>query len=113
MSVLAALAALGLGLALLQLGLVEARLQLLERRGAVLVLRTLVLAGDDDPGRDMRDAHRAVGRVDVLAARSRGPVGIDPQIGFIDVDLDVVVDLGIDPDARKARVPACIRHRTG
>src|SRR5438105_4981434 len=35
-------------LALLQLGLVETRFQLLHRRSAILVLRSLVLAGDDD-----------------------------------------------------------------
>ena len=60
----------GLGFALLQLGFVQPRFQLLHRRGAVLVLRALVLAGDDDPRRDVGDADRAVGRVDVLPARA-------------------------------------------
>ena len=70
----------GLGLALLQLGLVEPRLELLHRLGPVLVLRALVLAGDDDAGREMGDAHRAVGGVDVLPAGARRAVGVDAQL---------------------------------
>src|SRR6185369_7196336 len=45
---------------------------------------------------------------DVLAARSRRSVGIDPQVLVLDLDVDVVIDFGIDPDAREARVPAGI-----
>ena len=37
----------------------------------VLVLALLVLARDDDAGRDVRDAHGRVGRVHALAARAR------------------------------------------
>ena len=76
----------GLRFALLQLGLVQPRLQLLHRRGAVLVLGALVLAGDDDPGGNMGDPDRAVGRVDVLPACARRAIGVDPQIGFVDLD---------------------------
>src|SRR4029078_2387355 len=43
-------------LALLELRFVQARLQLLERRSAVLVLRTLVLAGYDGPCPALRAA---------------------------------------------------------
>src|SRR6185503_19764313 len=42
------------------------------------------------------DADRRVGDVDVLAAGARGAVGVDAQVLVDDVDLDVVVDLGID-----------------
>ena len=93
-------------LALLQLGLVEARAQHVPGGGAVLVLRALLLAGDDDAGRDMGDAHGGIGRVDVLAAGARGAVGVDPAVGLLDLDLDAVVDHRIDPDGGEARVAA-------
>ena len=72
--------------------------------GAVLVLRAVVLARDDDSGRNVGDPNRTVGGVDVLTARARRAIGIDAQIGFVDLDVDVVVDLGIDPDAGEAGV---------
>ena len=53
----------------------------------------------------MRDAHRGVGLVDVLAARARGTKGIDAQIGRVDLDVDRLVDLGIHEDAGKRRMP--------
>src|SRR5579862_6446309 len=55
----------GLGLLLLELDLVEARAQHVPARRAVLVLRALGLAGDRDARRQMGDAHRALGLVDV------------------------------------------------
>ena len=99
----------GRRLALLQLDLVEPRLQHRHRLGAVLVLRALALAGDDDrssPGGVIGDAHRAVGLVDVLAAGARGAVGVDAQILVLDLDLDLVVDHRIDPDRGEAGVAA-------
>ena len=54
----------------------------------------------------VRDAHRRVGRVDVLAAGAGGAIGVDAAVAFLDVDLDVVVDHRKDPDAGKAGVPA-------
>ena len=62
---------------LAQLELVELRLQHRHRLGAVAVLRAVVLALHDDVGRQVRDAHRRVGLVDVLAAGARGAVGVD------------------------------------
>jgi hypothetical protein len=50
------------------------------------------------------DAHRAVGGVDVLPAGARGAIGVDPQVALVDLDVDVVVDLRIDPDAGEAGV---------
>src|SRR5687768_15800802 len=57
-----------LGIGFRALHVVEARPQHLQRLGLVLVLRLLVLLLDDDAGRQMRDAHGAVGRVDRLPA---------------------------------------------
>ena len=97
------------GFTFLQLGLVESGLQLLECRCAILVLRTLVLAGDHDPGGNVRDPDGAVGCVDVLPACPTSPIGVDPQIGFVDLDIDIVIHFGIDPHAGKARVSPGIR----
>ena len=55
-------------LALLQLHLIEPRLQHRPGRGPVLMLRALVLALHHDVGREVRDAHGAVGGVHMLAA---------------------------------------------
>jgi len=52
--------------------LVQLRLEGLPGQVAVARLRALVLALHDDVGRDMRQAHRALGLVDVLAARAAG-----------------------------------------
>jgi len=65
------------------------------------VLRPLVLAGDDDSGRDVGDANRGIGDVDVLAARAARPIGVDPQVLLLDIDLDIVGKLGLDVDRRE------------
>ena len=54
----------------------------------------------------VRDAHRRVGLVDVLAAGARGAVGVDAQVGGIDLDLDRLVDFRVDEHARERGVPA-------
>src|SRR5215813_2438611 len=54
--------------ALLHLEIVEARLEDLHGHLAVADLAALVLAGDDDPRRDVGDAYGGIGDVDVLAA---------------------------------------------
>ena len=54
----------------------------------------------------MGDAHRRIGLVDVLAAGARGAVGIDAALGFIDLDVDGIVDHRIDPDRGEAGVAA-------
>ena len=66
-----------LGAALLQLELVELGAQHIHGLRAVAVLRAVVLAGGDDAGRQVGDAHGRIGPVDVLAARTRGAVGVD------------------------------------
>jgi hypothetical protein len=71
------------------------------------VLRALGLAGHDDAGRDVGDADRRVGLVDVLAARARRAIGVDAQVGSSLISISiVVVDHRIDPDRREARCAA-------
>src|SRR5262249_37436418 len=82
----------------------EPRLQHAHAFGAVAVLRAIVLALHHDPGREVGDAHRRLGLVDVLAARARGAVDVDAQVGRVDVDLDRLVDLGVHEYARKRGV---------
>src|SRR6476659_1310080 len=96
-------------LALAQLELVELRLQHCERLGAVAVLRPVRLALDDDVGGQVRDAHGGVGLVDVLSAGARCAIGVDAQVGRIDVELDRFVHLGIDEHAREGRMPSRVR----
>ena len=90
--------------ALLQLD--QLRAQQLHRHRLVLGLRALVLALHDDPGRDVGDPYRRVGLVDVLAAGARGAVGVDPQVGVVDLDLDPLVDQRPDVDLGEAGVAA-------
>jgi hypothetical protein len=57
----------------------------------------------------MSDAHRAVGLIDVLPARSRRGISVDTQILVVDLDLDLFVDDRIDPGRSKARVATRVR----
>ena len=50
----------------------------------------------------MRDADGRIGLVDVLSAGTRGTISVDTQVLVQKFDLDVVVDLGIDPDRGEA-----------
>src|SRR3954469_1047558 len=52
----------------------------------VLQLALLVLAGGDDSGGNVRDAHGGVGRVDGLPAGSRGAVDVDAEVVGVDLD---------------------------
>src|SRR5437016_4152130 len=73
-----------------------------------LDLRALVLARHDETRRQVRDPHRGVGRVDPLPARAGRSVHIDPEILFLDLDVDVLGfrkdrdgdGRGVDPAAR-------------
>src|SRR5580658_6075203 len=76
---LLAVEALHLAALLVQPLLVEARLEYRHRARAVLDLRALVLADDDDAGRDVRDAHGRVRGVHPLPALARGAVHVDPH----------------------------------
>ena len=62
--------------------------QHLHRLGPVLVLAPLVLLLHDEAGRQMGNANRGIGRVDVLPARAARPVDVDLQIVVVDLDID-------------------------
>ena len=98
-----------LGLALAQLSLVEARFEHCHCFGAVTVLRTVVLALDNDAGGQVSDPHRRIGFVDVLAACAGRAVSVDAQIGRIDLDFKRVVDFRVNEHRSKARMPAGVR----
>jgi hypothetical protein len=51
------------------------------------------LALHNDIGRQVRDAHRRFGPVDVLPASTTSPVHVDTQIGWVYLDIDIVVNL--------------------
>src|SRR6185503_6050490 len=92
------------GLALL---VVELDLQRLHGPRPVLVLR-LLRTGDYDAGGQVGDAHGAVGLVHVLAAGAGGAVGVDPDVGVLDVDLHVL-GLGQDGDGGGGGMDAALR----
>jgi len=73
------------------------------------VLAPLALAGDHDTGRLMGDPDRRIGGVDVLAAGTAGTIGIDPQVGLVDLHLDVIGNLGKDEDRGKGGMSAATR----
>ena len=92
----------------LALGLVDAGAQNLHCALAVLQLRALVLAGHHNAGRQVRNAHGRVGRVDGLTTRTGGTVDIDLEVLLLDRDLDLF-GLGQDSDRRRRRVDASLR----
>ena len=101
-----------LGRLALALGLVDPRAQHAHRLLAVLELRALVLHRDDDARRQVRDAHRRVGRVDRLAARAGRAVDVDLQVALVDLDVDVL-GLRHHRDGRGRRVDPALRLRLG
>src|SRR3712207_5328230 len=72
---------------------------------AVLVLAALVLALRHDARREVRDPDGRVGLVDVLAAGSRGPVGIHLEVFLLELDLDGLTHDGGYGDGGEAGVP--------
>src|SRR5438876_3925158 len=101
-----------LALLLAARALEEPRAQDLERLRFVLVLRLLVLAGDDEPRRQMRHADGGVGRVDALPARARGAIDVDAEVLVGQLHLDVL-GLGQHGDGHRRGVDAPLRlgHR--
>ena len=77
-----------LGLLALLFGFVELGAQDLHGAVLVLVLRTLVLALDNNAGGDVGDTDGRLGLVDVLAAGTAGTVGVDLQVGRVDLDVN-------------------------
>ena len=97
-----------LRLLLLARAVEQPRAQDLQRLRLVLVLRLLVLAGDDEAGRQVRDAHGGVGGVDALPARARRAVDVDAQVLVRQIDLDVL-GLGQHRDGDRRGVDAPLR----
>ncbi len=56
----------------------------------------------------MRDADGGLHFVDVLAAGSAGPKGVDPQVFIVDHDVDIVVQFRIHEDRRERGVASLV-----
>ena len=80
-----------------QFGFIEASLEHVHRGGAVLMLRAVILRRDDDARGNVGDAHGGIGGVDVLPARARCAIGVDLEVAFLDLNIDIIVDHRIDP----------------
>ena len=65
------------------------------------MLRAFVLTRDHDAGRDMGEAHGGIGFIDVLPAGAAGAIRVDAQIGFVNFDLDGVIDFRINEQRSK------------
>src|SRR5262249_56252533 len=83
----------------LQFPLVEPRAQHLPSLRPVAVLGTVVLAHHRDVGRDVGEADRRLRLVHVLPAGAAGAHGVDAHVRLLDVDVDAIVDHGIDVHA--------------
>src|SRR5439155_4199534 len=99
--------------ALLPLAIEQPRCQHRHRLRAIAVLRAIVLAFDDEPRGQVRDAHRRVGLVDVLAAGARRPKRVDADLGGIDGDVGDRIGFGQYRDSARGRVDAPLRLRGG
>src|SRR5215207_11155558 len=89
---------------LVHLALQETGAQDLHRALAVLDLGSLVLTGDDDAGREMRDAYGRRRLVDVLTAGPGRTIGVDAEVVVIDRDVVVIFDLRKHLDQRERGV---------
>ena len=78
----------------------------------VLQLALLVLAGHHDPGRQVGDPHRRVGRVHALPAGPGGPEHVDLDVVVVDLDLDRL-GLGRDEHAGRRGVDPPLRLGDG
>ena len=77
----------------------------------VLVLRPLVLALHHHAGRQVGDADRGVGLVDVLPPRPRRPEGVDLEVSRVDLHLAHVLDLGQHRHRARGGVDPALRLR--
>lgn len=76
----------------------QLRAEHLPSEGSVLVLASLLLALYGNAGWEVRQANRAVGFIDVLAPCSAGPVGVGPDVCFVDFNFLRVLDFWRDID---------------
>ncbi len=70
----------------------QLRAQHLHSNLPVLVLASLILTGNDYTGWNMGNSDGGFGFIDMLAAGSAGPVGIDLQVLFPNLYCGIVVD---------------------
>src|SRR6266542_3446418 len=77
------------------------------------MLRTLVLTLHHYAGGEVDDAHRRVRHIDMLTAMAAGTERLDPEVGLIDDDLDVILDLRNHEHRRKGSVPPVVRIERG
>src|SRR5262249_4372170 len=87
-----------LGVAFGALGIVELAAQIIERFRFVLVLRSLFLHEHHDSTRNVCNAARRFGLVEVLAAGALRPHFMDLQAGMVDMDIDIP-DFGENSDS--------------
>jgi hypothetical protein len=83
---------------LLHLHIEEPRFQDFHRLRTILVLRSLVLTRHHNARRQVRDANRRIGDVDVLAASAARSIGIDAQVFLVDVHVHILRQFGPDED---------------
>ena len=96
-------------LALAPLAIEQPRREHRHRLRAVAVLRAVVLALDDEAGGQVRDPHRGIGLVDVLAPRAGRAERVDPDVRRIDVDVGDRIGLRHHGDRARGRVDAPLR----
>ena len=68
------------------------------------MLRPVVLALDDSSGRHVRDPDRRLGLIDVLPSRAASAININAQIAWINLDIDLLFNLGRDENSREGSV---------
>src|SRR5438105_3410767 len=68
----------------------QPRAQHLQRLDLVLQLALLILALHHQAARQVRDAHRTVGRVDTLTTRPARAEHVDPQVLVLDLDVHLL-----------------------
>ena len=61
------------------------------RHRAVAMLRAVLLTFDDGVGRNMRQSHRRLGLVNVLAAGTARTHDVGANVLLVDLDLDAIV----------------------
>ena len=71
----------------------NARRQYRQGLRLVLVLRTAILTFDDEAGRQVGDAYRRIGFLNVLTACARRAEGVDADVRRVDVDFFEFVSL--------------------
>ena len=68
----------------------------------------LVLAGHDDAGREVGEAHGGVGGVDALTAGAGRAIDVDAELVLGDLDVVGLLDDRHDLDAGEGRLPAAL-----